>query len=102
MGWLEVQGLLTEMTSGSCKKCKGEKTVKEKKRLEIFIEKGMADKEKIVLHGEGDQEVRARRAPSFSTFHRRLLIDVVILVAGRRTWGSGVRSPTRGASQLRT
>ncbi|KAG8906322.1 hypothetical protein FRB99_007102 [Tulasnella sp. 403] len=39
-----------------CKKCKGEKTVKEKKRLEIFVEKGMSDKQKIVLHGEGDQE----------------------------------------------
>ncbi|KAG9015228.1 hypothetical protein FRB94_004347 [Tulasnella sp. JGI-2019a] len=39
-----------------CKKCKGDKTVKEKKQVEIFIEKGMADKQKIVLHGEGDQE----------------------------------------------
>ncbi|KAG9017151.1 hypothetical protein FRB90_001575 [Tulasnella sp. 427] len=39
-----------------CKKCKGEKTVKEKKKVDIYIEKGMADKQKIVLHGEGDQE----------------------------------------------
>lgn len=39
-----------------CKKCKGEKTVKEKKRVDIYIEKGMSDKQKIVLHGEGDQE----------------------------------------------
>ncbi|KAL5485907.1 hypothetical protein ACEPAI_6950 [Sanghuangporus weigelae] len=38
-----------------CKKCKSKKTVKEKKRLEIFIEKGMTDQQRIVLTGEGDQ-----------------------------------------------
>lgn len=40
-----------------CKKCKGAKVVKEKKMLDIFIEKGMADGQKIVMAGEGDQEV---------------------------------------------
>lgn len=40
-----------------CKKCKGEKTVKEKTRQEIFIEKGMPDGYRIVLAGAGDQEV---------------------------------------------
>lgn len=40
-----------------CKKCKGSKKVKEKNRQEIFIEKGMADKQRIVLTGAGDQEV---------------------------------------------
>ncbi|KAF8842070.1 DnaJ-domain-containing protein [Paxillus ammoniavirescens] len=39
-----------------CKKCKGEKTVKEKTRQEIFIEKGMPDGYRIVLAGAGDQE----------------------------------------------
>ncbi|KAH7884675.1 hypothetical protein F5I97DRAFT_1486033 [Phlebopus sp. FC_14] len=39
-----------------CKKCKGEKTVKEKTRQEIFIEKGMPDGHRIVLAGAGDQE----------------------------------------------
>ncbi|KIM33511.1 hypothetical protein M408DRAFT_326207 [Serendipita vermifera MAFF 305830] len=39
-----------------CKKCKGEKTTKEKKRLELQIEPGMPDEYHIVLHGEGDQE----------------------------------------------
>ncbi|TDL25612.1 DnaJ-domain-containing protein [Rickenella mellea] len=39
-----------------CKKCKGRKTVQEKKRQEIFIEKGMTDRQRIVLTGEGDQE----------------------------------------------
>ncbi|KZV97452.1 DnaJ-domain-containing protein [Exidia glandulosa HHB12029] len=38
-----------------CKKCKGECTVKEKKRQEINIDRGMGDREKIVLAGEGDQ-----------------------------------------------
>ncbi|KIK10107.1 hypothetical protein K443DRAFT_670736 [Laccaria amethystina LaAM-08-1] len=39
-----------------CKKCKGDKTVKEKTRQEIFVEKGMADRQRIVLAGAGDQE----------------------------------------------
>jgi len=39
-----------------CKKCKGRKTVKEKTRQEIFIERGMADHQKIVLTGAGDEE----------------------------------------------
>jgi DnaJ family protein A protein 2 len=40
-----------------CKKCKGKKVTVEKKYLEVFIEKGMTDGQKIVMHGEGDQEV---------------------------------------------
>lgn len=40
-----------------CKKCKGDKVVKEKTRQEIFIEKGMVDNQRIVLAGAGDQEV---------------------------------------------
>ncbi|KAF9046879.1 DnaJ-domain-containing protein [Hymenopellis radicata] len=40
----------------TCKKCKGEKTVKEKKRQEIFVEKGMTNRQRIVLAGAGDQE----------------------------------------------
>ncbi|KAF7312123.1 DNAj-like protein subfamily a member 2-like protein [Mycena indigotica] len=39
-----------------CKKCKGSKTVKEKNRHEVVIEKGMADKQRIVLAGAGDEE----------------------------------------------
>ncbi|PPQ68226.1 hypothetical protein CVT26_005759, partial [Gymnopilus dilepis] len=39
-----------------CKKCKGEKTIHEKTRQEIFIEKGMADRQRIVLAGAGDQQ----------------------------------------------
>ncbi|KAJ7454798.1 DnaJ-domain-containing protein [Mycena latifolia] len=39
-----------------CKKCKGEKTVKEKNRQEVVIERGMADKQRIILPGAGDEE----------------------------------------------
>ncbi|KAF9048597.1 DnaJ-domain-containing protein [Panaeolus papilionaceus] len=39
-----------------CKKCKGEKVVKEKTRQEIFVEKGMTDRQRIVLAGAGDQQ----------------------------------------------
>ncbi|THH19798.1 hypothetical protein EW146_g1418 [Bondarzewia mesenterica] len=39
-----------------CKKCKGDKTVKEKTRQEIFVEQGMSDGQRIVLAGAGDQE----------------------------------------------
>ncbi|OCH95463.1 DnaJ-domain-containing protein [Obba rivulosa] len=39
-----------------CKKCKGQKTVKEKTRQEIFIERGMPDRHRIVLAGAGDEE----------------------------------------------
>ncbi|KAM5538475.1 hypothetical protein V8D89_007808, partial [Ganoderma adspersum] len=39
-----------------CKKCKGIKTVKEKTRQEIYIERGMADRQRIVLAGAGDEE----------------------------------------------
>jgi DnaJ-class molecular chaperone len=52
-----------------CKKCKGEKVVKEKTRQEIFIEKGMSDRQRIVLAGAGDQEVVFSHHPSGSLEH---------------------------------
>lgn len=39
-----------------CKKCKGVKTIEEKKILDIFIEKGMQNNQKIIMQGEADQE----------------------------------------------
>ncbi len=42
-----------------CKTCKGEKTVKEKKTLEVFIEKGMKQGEKIPFAGEADEAVKS-------------------------------------------
>jgi DnaJ family protein A protein 2 len=38
-----------------CKKCKGEKTVKEKKTLEVFVSKGMKNGERIAFSGEADE-----------------------------------------------
>lgn len=64
-GWKKKKGvqhvtssfLLESIEYRRCKKCKGEKTIKEKTRQEIFIEKGMTDRQRIVLAGAGDQEV---------------------------------------------
>ncbi|KAI1887797.1 hypothetical protein AGOR_G00194060 [Albula goreensis] len=39
-----------------CKACGGRKITRQKKILEVHIDKGMKDGQKIVFHGEGDQE----------------------------------------------
>ncbi|XDB47850.1 hypothetical protein AB1E18_001439 [Capra hircus] len=39
-----------------CKSCNRRKIVREKKILEVHIDKGMKDGQKITFHGEGDQE----------------------------------------------
>lgn len=39
-----------------CKHCQGKKVVRERKVLEVHIDKGMTDGQKIVFNGEGDQE----------------------------------------------
>ncbi|KAF9516997.1 hypothetical protein BS47DRAFT_1371562 [Hydnum rufescens UP504] len=39
-----------------CKKCKGEKTVKEKKAVDVMVERGMSHNQKIVMKGEADQQ----------------------------------------------
>lgn len=38
-----------------CRECKGNKTVKDKKTLEVYIKKGMGDNERIPFRGEADQ-----------------------------------------------
>lgn len=38
-----------------CKKCKGKRTVEEKKQLELYIPPGAKEGDKIVLEGEADQ-----------------------------------------------
>lgn len=45
-----------EIAKDRCKKCKGKKVTVEKKYLDVFIEKGMEDGQKINMKGEGDQE----------------------------------------------
>jgi DnaJ homolog subfamily A member 1 len=39
-----------------CKTCNGKKTVRDRKILEVHVEKGMMDGQRIVFNGEGDQE----------------------------------------------
>jgi len=39
-----------------CKQCSGKRILKDRKLVQIHVDKGMSDGEKIVLHGEGDQE----------------------------------------------
>uniref|UniRef100_A0A8C7SCQ6 Uncharacterized protein n=1 Tax=Oncorhynchus mykiss TaxID=8022 RepID=A0A8C7SCQ6_ONCMY len=39
-----------------CKACSGRKILRQKKILEVHIGKGMKDGQKLVFHGEGDQE----------------------------------------------
>ncbi|XP_046408253.1 dnaJ homolog subfamily A member 1 [Ischnura elegans] len=39
-----------------CKTCNGDKVVRERKILEVHVDKGMADGQKVVFTGEGDQE----------------------------------------------
>jgi len=43
-------------TKDRCKECRGKKVVQEKKILDVYIDKGMANKQKIFFRGEGDQE----------------------------------------------
>ena len=39
-----------------CKKCSGKKVTRERKILEVAVDKGMEDGQKITFSGEGDQE----------------------------------------------
>ena len=40
-----------------CTECLGAKTIKEKKTLEVFINRGMSNNEKIPFPGEADEAV---------------------------------------------
>ena len=63
---LEAHRFLNVFSIVRCKKCKGEKTVDEKTRIELAIEKGMTDRQRIVLAGAGDQKVSSAIAPTVS------------------------------------
>lgn len=63
-GMMRRETVLCDHCSGSgsvfkekdrCKKCKGKRTVQEKKALEIYIPRGSMQGERIVLEGEADQ-----------------------------------------------
>lgn len=40
-----------------CKTCRGAKTVKEKKTLSVYVNKGMKHGQRVVFHGEADESV---------------------------------------------
>jgi len=46
-----------EVIKDPCKSCKGKKRVKADETLEVHIDKGMKDGQRIVFYGKGDQEV---------------------------------------------
>lgn len=46
----------TVLAKDKCKTCKGAKTIEEKKTLEINVDRGMYDGQKITYANEGDQE----------------------------------------------
>ena len=63
-GMMRRETVLCDHCSGSgsvfkekdrCKKCKGKRTVQEKKALEIYIPRGSMQGERIILEGEADQ-----------------------------------------------
>lgn len=39
-----------------CKNCNGKKTIRDRKILEVHVDQGMVDGQKIFFNGEGDQE----------------------------------------------
>ena len=39
-----------------CKHCNGKKTIRDRKILEVHVDKGMVDGQRILFSGEGDQE----------------------------------------------
>jgi len=50
-----------------CKACKGNKVVKEKKTLEVFVTKGMSHNTKIPFKGEGDEVPNTEPADTSTT-----------------------------------
>lgn len=48
-----------------CKECKGKKTIEEKKKIEVHVDKGMHDSQKITHRGESNQEVRNRQKKEY-------------------------------------
>lgn len=60
-----------------CSQCKGEKVVQEKKVLEVIVEKGMQNAQKITFPGEADEAVTLRSSWIYSlivTFQHVILI----------------------------
>ncbi|KAL9666682.1 hypothetical protein QQ045_001018 [Rhodiola kirilowii] len=50
-----IQLVVGEESKSGCPTCKGEKVVQQKKVLEVHIEKGMRNGQKITFSGEADE-----------------------------------------------
>lgn len=53
-----------------CKACKGKKVQNETKILEVHVDKGMKDGQKILFRGEGDQQVNLHCNHSTSMYNQ--------------------------------
>lgn len=63
-----------------CTVCKGEKVVQEKKVLEVVVEKGMQNGQKIRFPGEADEAVSEYLFCFFQCSSGILFIEVVIMI----------------------
>ena len=57
-----------------CPKCKGEKVVQEKKVLEVIVEKGMQNGQKVTFPGEADEAVCCVKTNKQTCIHIEELI----------------------------
>lgn len=62
-----------------CSQCKGEKVVQEKKVLEVIVEKGMQNAQKITFPGEADEAVSNSFCLLFVSYFVFLLVFVLFL-----------------------
>jgi DnaJ-class molecular chaperone with C-terminal Zn finger domain len=58
-----------------CGSCAGRKTLSVKKVLEVNVDKGMKEMQKIYFRGEGDQQVRGKKIETILHVSRLLYIS---------------------------
>lgn len=73
-----------EIVKDRCRRCRGRKVVDEKKFLDVYVERGMAEGQRICMRGEGDQEVMYGGCMDDGEQQETNLF--MIIVAWHRTW----------------
>jgi DnaJ family protein A protein 2 len=89
--------------SDKCTQCKGAKVIKEKKQLEVHIEKGMSHGQKVVFRGESDQAVRIpfpTRSHGCRPAKYRLTL-LTNIIARYRAWRCHFLACSEGARHVR-